>query len=41
MEVYSTVLWFLKREHELCFLAQEMAAIDRRAPQVQLRASVN
>jgi len=33
MEVYSTVLWFLKREHELCFLAQEMAALDRLAPQ--------
>jgi hypothetical protein len=22
MEIYSTVLWFLKREHELCYLAQ-------------------
>ena len=33
MEVYSTVLWFLKREHELCYLAQEMVALDRLAPQ--------
>lgn len=33
MEIYSTVLWFLKREHELCYLAQEMVALDRLAPQ--------
>lgn len=33
MEVYSTVLWFLKREHELCYLAQEVVALDRLAPQ--------
>ncbi len=29
MEIYSTVLWFLKREHELCYLAQEVVATDR------------
>ncbi|EKX42490.1 hypothetical protein GUITHDRAFT_88045 [Guillardia theta CCMP2712] len=33
MEIYSTVLWFLKREHDLCYLAQEMVALDRLAPQ--------
>jgi anaphase-promoting complex subunit 3 len=33
MEVYSTVLWHLKREVELSFLAQEMLALDRLSPQ--------
>jgi anaphase-promoting complex subunit 3 len=33
MELYSTVLWFLKKEHELCYLAQELVALDRQAPQ--------
>ena len=27
MEVYSTVLWFLKREHELCYLAQVISVL--------------
>jgi len=33
MEIYSTVLWFLKREHELCYLAQAVVAANRLAPQ--------
>ena len=33
MEVYSTVLWHLKRETRLSHLAQETAALDRLAPQ--------
>lgn len=37
MEVYSTVLWHMKRDADLSFLAQEMVAIDRMAPQVRLR----
>jgi hypothetical protein len=32
-QVYSTVLWHLKREVELSFLAQEMLALDRLSPQ--------
>lgn len=32
MEVYSTVLWHLKREVELAHLAQEATAWDRRSP---------
>ena len=32
MEVYSTVLWHLKRESELSHLAQEAVAWDRRSP---------
>ena len=31
MEVYSTVLWFLKREHELCYLAQVLPGACSRA----------
>lgn len=34
MEVYSTVLWHLKRDTALSHLAQELVAIDRMAPQV-------
>jgi len=33
MEVYSTVLWHLKKEVELSYLAQEAIALDRLAPQ--------
>jgi anaphase-promoting complex subunit 3 len=33
MEVYSTVLWHLKNEVELSYLAHELMAIDRLAPQ--------
>ena len=33
MEVYSTVLWHLKREAELAFLAHEALALDRLAPE--------
>ena len=33
MEVYSTVLWHLKKEIELSYLAQECVALDRLAPQ--------
>ncbi len=32
MEVYSTVLWHLKRETALSNLAQEAVAWDRRSP---------
>lgn len=32
MEVYSTVLWHLKREVDLAHLAQEATAWDRRSP---------
>ena len=32
MEVYSTVLWHMKREVELGHLAQEAVALDRRSP---------
>ena len=32
MEVYSTVLWHLKRDSELSHLAQEAVAWDRRSP---------
>ena len=33
MEVYSTLLWHLRRKVQLAFLAQELMAIDPRAPQ--------
>lgn len=33
MEVYSTVLWQLKNDTELTYLAQELLDIDRRSPQ--------
>ncbi|KIY92589.1 Protein bimA, partial [Monoraphidium neglectum] len=33
LELYSTVLWHLRRETELAHLAQEALAIDRLAPQ--------
>ena len=33
MEVYSTVLWHLKKEIELSYLAQECVSLDRLAPQ--------
>ena len=32
MEVYSTVLWHLKRDSELSHLAQEAVGWDRRSP---------
>ena len=32
MEVYSTVLWHMKREVELGHLAQEAVALDRKSP---------
>jgi len=34
MEVYSTVLWHLKRDIDLSYLAQDLVGIDRLAPQV-------
>ena len=34
MELYSTVLWHMKREADLSYLAQDMVATDRLAPQV-------
>jgi anaphase-promoting complex subunit 3 len=33
MEVYSTLLWHLRRKVQLAFLAQELVSIDPRAPQ--------
>ena len=36
MDLYSTVLWHLKRECELSHLAQEVQAIDRLSPQVRV-----
>jgi len=33
LELYSTVLWHLRKEAELAHLAQEAMAIDRLAPQ--------
>ena len=32
LEVYSTVLWHMKREVEVSYLAQEAMAQDRRSP---------
>jgi anaphase-promoting complex subunit 3 len=32
LEVYSTVLWHMKREVELSYLAQEAVALDRHSP---------
>ena len=32
MEVYSTVLWHLKREVDLSYLAQTAVQLDRRSP---------
>ena len=32
LEVYSTVLWHMKKEVELSYLAQEAIAQDRRSP---------
>ena len=32
LEVYSTVLWHMKKEVELSYLAQEAIAPDRRSP---------
>lgn len=32
LEVYSTVLWHMKREVEVSYLAQEAIAQDRRSP---------
>lgn len=34
MEVFSTVLWHMKRDSDLSYLAQDMLALDRLAPQV-------
>ncbi|KAH3682384.1 hypothetical protein WICPIJ_006648 [Wickerhamomyces pijperi] len=33
MEYYSTLLWHLHKENDLCFLSYELAEIDRNAPQ--------
>ena len=33
LEVYSTVLWHMKKEVEVSYLAQEAIAQDRRSPQ--------
>lgn len=32
LEVYSTVLWHMKREVELSYLAQEAVTLDRQSP---------
>ena len=32
LEVYSTVLWHLRKEVDLAHLAQEAVALDRRSP---------
>lgn len=32
LEVYSTVLWHMKKEVEVSYLAQEAIAQDRRSP---------
>ena len=34
MELYSTVLWHLRRESELAHLVQEVQSVDRLSPQV-------
>jgi anaphase-promoting complex subunit 3 len=34
MELFSTVLWHLKRDTDLSYLAQEVLTVDRLAPQV-------
>jgi anaphase-promoting complex subunit 3 len=36
MEIYSTVLWHVKREVELSYLAQELISVDRLSPQVRI-----
>jgi anaphase-promoting complex subunit 3 len=33
MEVYSTLLWYLQKPVQLSFLAQELLAIDPKAPE--------
>ncbi|KAL6078765.1 cell division cycle protein 27 [Balamuthia mandrillaris] len=33
MEIYSTILWHLRKEVELSFLAQQLTELDRMAPQ--------
>ena len=33
LEIYSTLLWHLRKEVELCYLAQQAMELDRRAPQ--------
>ena len=33
LEIYSTVLWHMKRETELMYLAHELMAVDRLSPQ--------
>lgn len=38
MEVYSTLLWHLRRNVQLSFLAQELLAIDSRAPEAWIAA---
>lgn len=34
LEIYSTNLWHLKEEVELCYLAQQAVEIDKRSPEV-------
>ena len=36
LDIYSTVLWHLKKEVDLSYLAQEMVALNRLAPQTWL-----
>lgn len=38
MEVYSTLLWHLRRNVQLSFLAQELLAIDARSPEAWIAA---
>ena len=33
LEIYSTVLWHMKKETDLMYLAHELMSIDRLAPQ--------
>ena len=34
LDVYSTNLWHLKKEVELCYLAQEVADFEKSSPEV-------
>lgn len=38
MEVYSTLLWHLRRNVQLSFLAQELLTIDSRSPEAWIAA---
>ncbi|KAJ5121651.1 uncharacterized protein N7515_009612 [Penicillium bovifimosum] len=40
MEIYSTVLWHLKSDVELAYLAHQMLEADRLSPQAVARVSL-